>query len=134
MAREACLDDQGRKRAGRATWSGLRNRGARPTGPLGTRAPVSPGRSTPVAVGCLRVAGAGGSPIVPGLALRGTEAGGSGQEVDSHGVGARSGGRAEGEGGGTSRRTPVPQPAPNKGLQLTASSLRSCLAPASGSS
>jgi len=78
----------------------------------------------------------GGRPRQPRrcLALRGTKAGGSGEERGSQDVGAWSGGRAWGEAGGTSRRTPVPQPAPNKGLQLTASSLRSCLAPASGSS
>jgi len=44
---------------------------------------------------------------------------------NSQGVGAWSGGRSGGEGGGRSRRTPVPKPAPNKGLQLTAYSLRS---------
>ena len=29
-----------------------------------------------------------------------------------------------------SKRSPVPEPAPNKGVELTASSVRSCVAPA----
>ena len=64
--------------------------------------------------------------------LRGPVADGSGQDVGSQGVGAWYGGWSWGEAGGASRRTPVPAPAPNQGLHLTASSLRSCLAAASG--
>jgi len=51
--------------------------------------------------------------------LRGTEADGSGQAVGAQGVGACSGGRLWGEEGGVSRRTSVPEPAPNKRLHLT---------------
>jgi hypothetical protein len=48
----------------------------------------------------------------------------------SRGVVACSGGWSWGEAGGASRRSPVPEPAPNKALQPTPASLRSCLAAA----
>ena len=54
------------------------------------------------------------------------------EAVGSRGVVACSSGWLWGEAGGVSRRSPVPKPAPNKALHLTAYSLRSYVASASG--
>ncbi len=128
MAREACRHGQGRQRTGRATWSGLRDRWAKPSVPPGPRTSVSPGRSTPAPVWRLRVAGAGGFPRARGpherVALVGRawrsevvsrpprprrEGGVSGQAVGSPSAVVASWGRSwEEVGGGAPQRSPVP--------------------------
>ena len=129
----AVPDGQGRPSVRRKTHHGRRGVGARRRCPSPLRAGRACGaHAWRCAAGGWRKAVGPGGRVEPHAApRRGVRVRRGGGPPRRGGVVRRAvGGEASGE--GASRRTPVPAPAPNKGLQATTNSLRSFLAAAIG--